>query len=72
MTQQEFQKRFGGEIVDGWLVFKGNLYCSNNQLKSLPDNLKVGGNLYCSNNQLTSLPDNLKVKGNLYCYYNQL
>ena len=72
MTQQEFQKRFGGEIVDGWLVFKGDLDCSNDQLTSLPDNLKVKGDLHCLHNQLTSLPDNLKVKGNLYCYYNQL
>jgi len=61
MTQQEFQKRCGGEIKNGWLVFKGDLDCSYNQLTSLPDNLKVGGHLDCHNNQLTSLPDNLKV-----------
>jgi Leucine-rich repeat (LRR) protein len=48
------------------------LYCSGNQLTSLPtlpQNLEV---LYCSNNQLTSLPtlpQNLEV---LYCSNNQL
>ena len=72
MTQKEFQKRFGGIIKDGWLVFKEALDCSYNQLTSLLDNLKVGGNLYCYNNQLTSLPDNLKVGGDLDCSNNQL
>lgn len=70
MTQKEFQKKFGGKIKNGWLVFIGDLWCSNNQLTSLPDNLKVRGNLYCYNNQLTSLPDNLNVSGSLDCSYN--
>ena len=71
MTQTEFQERFGGEIINDWLVFSGDLNCSNNQLTSLPEKLKVGGSLYCYNNQLTSLPEKLNV-GSLYCYNNKL
>ncbi len=72
MLQQKFQKRFGGEIKNGWLIVKDDLRCSYNQLTSLPENLEVKGNLYCSKNQLTSLPENLKVGSDLYCSYNQL
>src|SRR3990167_5778284 len=72
MTQKEFQKRFGGKVVKGWLAFGGDLSCSGNQLTSLPENLKVSGDLYCSGNQLTSLPENLKVSGDLSCSDNQL
>jgi hypothetical protein len=56
----------------GICIYNGSLYCSNNQLTSLPDNLIVKGDLYCHNNQLTSLPDNLIVKGDLNCFNNQL
>ena len=72
MTQTEFQKRFGGEIINDWLVFSGDLNCYNNKLTSLPEKLKVGGSLYCSHNQLTSLPEKLKVGGSLYCSNNHL
>ena len=72
MTQTEFQERFGGEIINDWLVFSGDLYCYNNQLTSLPEKLNVSGDLYCSNNQLTSLPEKLKVGGSLGCSHNQL
>ena len=34
-----------------------HLYCSDNQLSSLPDLPPTLINLYCSNNQLSSLPD---------------
>ena len=44
--QLEFQKRFGGEIKGKWLVYENNLDCSNNNLTSLPDNLKVKGKIY--------------------------
>ena len=43
MTQQEFQKKYGGEIIDGWLVFgknKGGVYLAYNKLTSLPENIK--------------------------------
>ena len=72
MTQTEFQERFGGEIINDWLVFSGDLYCYHNQLTSLPEKLKVGGSLYCSHNQLTSLPEKLNVSGSLDCSHNQL
>ena len=72
MTQTEFQERFGGEIINDWLVFSGDLNCSNNQLTSLPEKLNVSGDLYCYNNQLTSLPEKLNVSGSLYCSNNQL
>ena len=48
------------------------LYCTNNQLTSLPtlpQNLKI---LNCYNNQLTSLPDLPQNLKELYCFYNQL
>ena len=51
------------------------LYCSNNQLSSLPNNLPQGLEiLYCSNNNLTSLPDLTRLKNlkQLYCTLNQL
>jgi len=51
------------------------LYCSDNLLTSLPDNLPQSLEiLYCSNNQLTSLPDLTRFKNikELYCYNNQL
>ena len=34
MTQEEFQKLYGGKIIDGWLVFdnEGSVYLNNNQL----------------------------------------
>ena len=54
------------------ILFLGSLYCSNNQLTKLPDNLNVNGSLYCNNNQLAKLPDNLSVNGSLYCRNNQL
>ena len=46
MAQKQFQKRFGGKIKGKWLILDGNLECFNNQLTSLPDNLKVDGGLY--------------------------
>jgi hypothetical protein len=46
------------------------VYCSDNQLTSLPE-LPVCEELYCSDNQLTSLPE-LPVCETLYCRYNQL
>jgi len=48
------------------------LYCSNNQLTSLPTLPQNLQELYCRDNQLTSLPtlpQNLKI---LYCFHNQL
>ena len=54
------------------MVVEGSLWCINNQLASLPDNLVVEGQLECSNNQLTKLPNNLIVKGSLYCGYNKV
>ena len=58
--------------ADGTVNVIGNLYCYNNELTSLPENLKVSGDLSCYNNELTSLPENLKVSGNLYCSHNKL
>ena len=52
--------------------FKGDLYCSSNQLTSLPDNLTINGYLDCEDNQLTSLPNNLTVNGSLFCNHNKL
>ena len=49
--QKEFQKKFGGVIKNGWLFFDEDFDCSNNQLKKLPENLKVYGNLLCSYNK---------------------
>ena len=72
MTQTEFQERFGGEIINDWLVFSGDLYCYHNQLTSLPEKLNVSGYLDCYNNKLTSLPEKLNVSGDLYCSHNQL
>jgi hypothetical protein len=57
---------------EGICIYNGDLYFSNNQLTSLPDNLVVKGHLDCSFNKLTSLPDNLVVKGNLDCSFNNL
>ena len=54
------------------ITVKGDLYCSFNNLTSLPDNLTVNGDLDCSHNNLTSLPDNLTVNGHLYCNNNNL
>jgi len=45
MNQKEFQNRFGGTIKGKWLIYEGNLYCSFNSLKVLPDNLQVGGEI---------------------------
>ena len=48
------------------------LFCSNNQLTSLPtlpQNLKI---LYCSGNQLSSLPMLSETLKKLVCYNNQL
>ncbi|MFH1226831.1 MAG: hypothetical protein V1701_02870 [Planctomycetota bacterium] len=70
--QIDFINKFGGKYIRGNIVFSGNLDCSNNQLKELPQGLKVSGWLNCSNNQLKELPQGLKVSGNLYCYSNQL
>ena len=56
----------------GCLVVESNLWCSNNQLTRLPDNLIVKGYLDCSFNQLTRLPDNLVVGDSLYCNNNKL
>jgi hypothetical protein len=50
------------------------LYCSFNQLTTLPDTLPAGlTTLHCSYNQLTTLPDTLPA-GLIYlhCYNNQL
>ena len=66
MTQTEFQERFGGEIINDWLVFSGDLYCYHNQLTSLPEKLNVSGYLDCSHNQLTSVPN--YIKNIKYCY----
>ena len=50
------------------------LYCYNNQLTTLPENLPVSIEyLYCSNNQLTTLPENLPASLEvLNCNNNQL
>lgn len=50
------------------------LYCHNNQLNSLPENLPdTLQELYCSFNQLTSLPEHLPNSlHTLFCGYNQL
>mgnify|MGYP001613289908 CR=1 FL=1 len=71
MTQKQFQKKYGGEIIDGWLVFgknKGGVYLSNNQLTSLPENIKFEnkGSVYLSNNKLTKIPVSLEKRKNLY------
>ena len=48
------------------------LYCDNNQLTTLPENLPVSiVILYCNNNHLTTLPENLPASIQyLYCYNN--
>ena len=51
------------------------LYCSNNLLTSLPNNLPQGLEiLHCSKNKLSSLPDLTRFKNlkELYCSNNQL
>ena len=48
------------------------LYCSYNQLTSLPELNDSLQELYCSNNQLTSLPELNHSLQSLYCSYNQL
>ena len=48
------------------------LYCSNNQLTSLPDLPSHLQELICYNNQLTSLPDLPNSLRKLYCSENQL
>ena len=51
------------------------LYCSDNQLTSLPTTLPQSLEiLYCSKNKITSLPDLTRLKNlkELYCTYNQL
>lgn len=70
----DFQFTTVTEIPDDIKV--GHLYCPNNKLTSLPDNLTIDGNLYCYNNYLTELPKGLKVGGelktDLYCYKERL
>ena len=44
---------------------KGDLNLSNTNLKSLPNNLKVGGNLKLYGSSIVSLPYNLEVGGNV-------
>ena len=48
------------------------LYCSDNQLTSLPELSPSLQELYCSDNQLTSLPELPPSLQELYCYGNQL
>ena len=73
MTQKEFLKLYPeGKIKGKWLVYGGDLICYNNQLKELPDNLKVSDNLDCSFNHIKELPDNLKVGGRLNYSFNQI
>ena len=50
------------------------LYCHNNHLTTLPENLPASLKyLYCNNNQLTTLPENLPVSLKyLFCHGNQL
>ena len=71
ITQKEFQEKYGGEIVDGWLVFgknKGNVDFSYNQITSLPENIKFEnkGGVDFSHNQITSLPENIKFENDGY------
>ena len=46
------------------------LYCYNNQLQKLPDNLHNCQILNCSNNRLHKLPNNLHNCKVLYCNNN--
>ena len=52
-------------LPDLSIKVNGNLYLSNTQITSLPDNLTVEGNLDLNNTQITSLPPSLKVKGEI-------
>jgi hypothetical protein len=45
---------------------KGDLDLYNMQIKSLPDNLKVGRSLNLEDNPIAFLPNNLQVKKDLY------
>ena len=78
MTQIEFQKKCGGVIKNGWLIFdnEDSVDLSNNQLTSLPENIKFEneGSVYLANNQLTSLPENIKFENedSVYLFNNQL
>ena len=48
------------------------LYCSNNQLTSLPNLNDSLQRLHCSDNELTRLPELNNSLRELYCHHNQL
>ena len=52
----EFNKNWNDNELYSHII---ELYCFNNQLQKLPDNLHNCQTLYCYNNQLQQLPDNL-------------